>query len=275
MSERKPISKTLRFEVFKRDSFTCQYCGLSAPAVVLHCDHIQPVAKEGDNDPLNLITSCIDCNLGKSDRLLSDDSAIQKRKGQLDELQERREQIEMMLEWRSGLKSLADDEVRIAIDAWDKCCNCTLFLSEDSRRTLGQQVKKYGLQSVLEAIDIAADKYLDFLNGTPTLKSLKLAFAKLPGICHLQSQPEWKRELYIIRGILRNRVDFKYNKDWQALQYMENAYNDGVPLEDMRQMALRATKWNDWLEELLNARKQAQRSQRYEMAASRPPSGLA
>ena len=27
MSKRKSISKKLRFEVFKRDSFTCQYCG--------------------------------------------------------------------------------------------------------------------------------------------------------------------------------------------------------------------------------------------------------
>ena len=29
--EREPISKKLRFEVFKRDSFTCQYCGSKAP----------------------------------------------------------------------------------------------------------------------------------------------------------------------------------------------------------------------------------------------------
>ena len=46
MAKRKPISKKLRFEVFKRDSFTCQYCGKSAPDVVLHIDHIKPV-KEG------------------------------------------------------------------------------------------------------------------------------------------------------------------------------------------------------------------------------------
>lgn len=26
MSERKPLSKNLRFEVFKRDSSTCQHC---------------------------------------------------------------------------------------------------------------------------------------------------------------------------------------------------------------------------------------------------------
>ncbi|OAM26482.1 MULTISPECIES: HNH endonuclease [Eikenella] len=34
-SKRKSITKKLRFEVLKRDSFTCQYCGKAAPDVVL------------------------------------------------------------------------------------------------------------------------------------------------------------------------------------------------------------------------------------------------
>ena len=40
---RQAISKKLRFEIFKRDSFTCQYCGSSAPEVLLHADHLKPV----------------------------------------------------------------------------------------------------------------------------------------------------------------------------------------------------------------------------------------
>lgn len=43
MAERKTISKKTRFEVFKRDSFTCQYCGRTAPDVILEIDHINPV----------------------------------------------------------------------------------------------------------------------------------------------------------------------------------------------------------------------------------------
>ena len=68
MAKRKPISKKLRFEVFKRDSFTCQYCGKSAPDVVLHVDHIKPVKEGGTNDITNLVTACADCNLGKGAR---------------------------------------------------------------------------------------------------------------------------------------------------------------------------------------------------------------
>lgn len=59
------LSKSLRFEVFKRDSFTCQYCGRSAPEVLLHADHIDPKANGGEDTILNLVTSCQDCNLGK------------------------------------------------------------------------------------------------------------------------------------------------------------------------------------------------------------------
>jgi len=58
MAEREQISKKLRFEVFKRDSFTCQYCGRKAPEIVLNCDHVTPVAEGGTTDILNLVTSC-------------------------------------------------------------------------------------------------------------------------------------------------------------------------------------------------------------------------
>lgn len=66
MSERKSISKKLRFEVFKRDNFICQYCGNKPPNVMLEIDHIKPVSKGGSNNINNLITSCFNCNRGKS-----------------------------------------------------------------------------------------------------------------------------------------------------------------------------------------------------------------
>lgn len=62
-----PISKRLRFEVLKRDSFTCQYCGKPSPAAILELDHINPRSKGGTDTIDNLITSCSICNIGKSD----------------------------------------------------------------------------------------------------------------------------------------------------------------------------------------------------------------
>lgn len=104
---RENLSKKGRFEVFKRDSFTCQYCGAKAPDVLLQVDHIVPVSKGGTNDILNLITSCQPCNAGKSDRELSDTSILDKQRQQLEDLQERREQIEMMINWQRELMHLS------------------------------------------------------------------------------------------------------------------------------------------------------------------------
>lgn len=64
-TERKPISKKLRFDVFKRDGFQCVYCGKTPPEITLEIDHIEPVSKGGDNDINNLVSSCFDCNRGK------------------------------------------------------------------------------------------------------------------------------------------------------------------------------------------------------------------
>ena len=63
---RKALSKKLRFEIFKRDGFVCQYCGAHPPSAVLHVDHIDPVKLGGTNHPDNLITACQACNQGKA-----------------------------------------------------------------------------------------------------------------------------------------------------------------------------------------------------------------
>lgn len=63
--ERVPISKRLRFEVFKRDSFECCYCGATPPGVLLECDHIEPVSAGGPTEIDNLVTACQACNRGK------------------------------------------------------------------------------------------------------------------------------------------------------------------------------------------------------------------
>lgn len=69
--ERKSIGAKARFEIFKRDRFTCQYCGGHPPNAVLRVDHIVAVANGGNNDPDNLVTACSVCNGGKGARSLN------------------------------------------------------------------------------------------------------------------------------------------------------------------------------------------------------------
>ena len=60
------VSKRTRFEVFKRDQFTCLYCGRRPPEVTLQVDHVTPRARGGGDELTNLVTACADCNLGKN-----------------------------------------------------------------------------------------------------------------------------------------------------------------------------------------------------------------
>lgn len=60
------VSKRLRFEILRRDGYTCRYCGAKAPDVTLRVDHVIPVALGGSDEPSNLVTACEPCNTGKT-----------------------------------------------------------------------------------------------------------------------------------------------------------------------------------------------------------------
>lgn len=66
---RKAISPGARWDILSRDGFRCRYCGSGSADTQLHIDHWVPVSKHGTNDPENLITSCVLCNLGKSGKM--------------------------------------------------------------------------------------------------------------------------------------------------------------------------------------------------------------
>jgi len=68
----------LRFSVFARDDFTCQYCGRSVPEVELEVDHKVPIAVSGvkrnyrdiSTNMKDYVTACKECNVGKRDAIL-------------------------------------------------------------------------------------------------------------------------------------------------------------------------------------------------------------
>lgn len=60
------VSRSLRFQILRRDNHSCRYCGGTAPSATLTVDHVVPVALGGTDDPTNLVTACQGCNAGKS-----------------------------------------------------------------------------------------------------------------------------------------------------------------------------------------------------------------
>lgn len=242
------IPKKIRFEVFKRDKFTCQYCGKSAPDVVLNCDHVHPKAKGGKDDILNLITSCFDCNQGKKDRLLSDDTAVAKQKAQLDLLQDRREQLEMMVEWHKGLRDLKEDEVATVAEYWAEGLGGHFIINDSGRKTLKKLITKFSIKAVLEAIDIALHQYITYSDNAPTRESVEVAWAKIGGICALrqsQNKVDMPR-LFYIRGILRKRLHYFDNT--RGLQLLKRCAELDASMDGLTEMAKSVPNWTRFRE---------------------------
>lgn len=253
--QRIAISKKLRFEVFKRDSFACVYCGASAPTVVLHVDHLKPVASGGDNDIMNLVTACFDCNAGKGARELSDQSALAKQRANLEDLNERRVQLEMLLEWRESLADLEDTRVKAVTDAIAAASAGERLVSEQGKLHVKRWLKKFSLAEVLDAVDASFASNLELgASDDVFVASWGKAFRAVPKIAGIKrasiDKPYLQDALYV-RGILRRRsengdLDEYYYGD--ALELIEKAFRHGATAESLKACAKTATVWDNFVQ---------------------------
>jgi hypothetical protein len=251
MTDRKTLSKKTRFEIFKRDSFTCQYCGKSAPDVILQVDHIMPVSKGGENEITNLITACYLCNQGKRDILLDDDAVIAKRKKQLDELQERREQIEMMYEWQSGLADLDSEQVGVVCKLFSELIS-GYSINENGQEYLKKVITKYGLSEVLESLRISTNQYLELRDGKTTPESVTKAYEYIEKICRNRKRIKEKpylADLYKASNIVRYKS--RYYNHWQVMNILEKAYRSGADADDLIFIAQQANSYSHWENSML------------------------
>lgn len=152
MAARKSISKKARFEIFKRDGFTCQYCGAHPPGVLLHIDHIHPVAKGGTNEDENLITSCEPCNLGKGAGLLADVPKSIKQKAI--ELGEIERQLAGYQAIQRARRERLDEESWEVAEIYMKHFGIKTILKVD-RQSIRSFIEKLGVVEVLSAMEKA------------------------------------------------------------------------------------------------------------------------
>lgn len=66
----RPRVKLTRREIFRRDNYTCQYCGRSS--ITLTVDHVTPRHLGGQHMWSNVVTACSPCNHQKGGRRLSE-----------------------------------------------------------------------------------------------------------------------------------------------------------------------------------------------------------
>jgi len=170
---RKAISNKLRFEIFKRDEFMCQYCGSHPPKAVLHVDHITPVKLGGDNNISNLITSCSICNSGKSATSLN--SIPKSLKDTAKAMKQKEAQI------KGYNKVMQEHIARVESDAW-RVANMLLHtfgeplnsINSNHFRSIKIFIERLGLYGCLESVEIMAIK---------NIRSEQKAFIYFCGIC--------------------------------------------------------------------------------------------
>lgn len=165
-----PVSTRTRFEVFKRDRFTCTYCGRTPPAVLLEVDHVLPRAAGGSDDVENLTTSCWDCNHGKAANLLEEGSAPTVTRQAVEDLEERIAQAKAYAEAMQTYRALEDQQLGEVNAAWAAAFGASTketatgtvwtllyaweqFPRDASIRTILRQLP---LLEVIEAVDVAA-----------------------------------------------------------------------------------------------------------------------
>ena len=249
MTERN-VSKKTRFEVFKRDAFACVYCGRGAPSVVLHCDHLDPLANDGGNEITNLVTSCGDCNLGKGATLLSDNSAVTKQRAALEEQNERRVQLQMLLEWRAELRAIDDQYLKALDDAVRNACGDKWRAAESSVIKMRGWLKKYPLAELLDAVDQSFSTYWKPSDDERAeRRSWGLAFSKIPAVLEITRatahDPHLRDALYV-RAILRNRGCLQPFENPIALAGIKFSLSRGIPLEKLKAEAKQATNWPEF-----------------------------
>ncbi|APT17173.1 HNH endonuclease [Staphylococcus epidermidis] len=241
MSKRKSLSNKIRFEVFKRDNFTCQYCGKSAPEVVLNVDHIEPISEGGTNDLFNLITSCFECNNGKRDKKLDDKSELEKQHNELVILNERKKQIEQMMEWKKELKSFEKTQAEILKEYIEDAL--VTQITNEGLKNINSWFKKYSFEELINATDIAIEQYVD--------KPNELIFSKIERIAYYTKYPVpdyVKRSRYVI-GILRNRG--LYFNENVVRELVKSWLEESLDIEDLILSAKTSKNWTEFKTDII------------------------
>lgn len=152
------MKKSLRFKVFERDNFTCQYCGEKPPNVILHCDHIFPKSKGGKEDEINLITSCIDCNLGKRDKIIKNPRSKKEIKKATEKIIESEKQLTEYYKFLRKKEKKHNKIIKDITDYWAELWNYEYTLNHRGKTSIKTFLKFLEPQEIKESMDIAMCK---------------------------------------------------------------------------------------------------------------------
>jgi transcriptional regulator with XRE-family HTH domain len=165
------------------------------------------------------------------------------------------QQLQTKMDAAEGLRS-------VLLEAVDRLCSYwevytpSWSVNENGRRTLHKWLRTYSLEELIHGMDVAATQYLRTdADGRITGDSWEIAFFKIQGVCRteraLKDEPDL-RELYYIRGILKNKCAGYFDKP-QALKNLRIARSWGISVNELNEIALQTQNWNHFIKLLSNA----------------------
>jgi len=169
-NKRKSISTRRRFEILKRDNFTCQYCSAKPPKVPLEIDHLIPVSKGGTNSSDNLITACFECNRGKSNIELTNVP-----EGLHTIMERKKVAISQYKQYQKVLKQerkIIEDELNMVIESFESMYEHDT-LSSSTFASIKKFIKQLGVDEVVDSMEITGGR----------IHNSRYAFKYFCGVC--------------------------------------------------------------------------------------------
>lgn len=245
------LSPSLRRIILERDEFTCTECGQQVPKVLLYIDMIlspeteDAFAGQPEEDKYTcLCESCYKQAHGHLQFKAATRTA------------ERRQQLEMMVEWRRENRCLASDANAYLIDYINGKIE-PYSLTKQGAQNVRKAIRKSNFTTALDAIDETFDHYVTYDKGEDINKaSVDEFLSKIGGYLYINSLPPVEKEMYHILNSCKSRFRWwdQQTAKGLVLNYIdalrEQGWSEDRILEDLKTELLRASNeqrnWSQW-----------------------------
>ena len=199
-----------------------------------------PVSKGGNNEDINLVTSCFECNRGKSDKKLGDISEIQKQYEELEIEIEKLNQVKHLLKIKNNSVKTTAKKISLVEDEIEEYTGSRLNIN--GKNIVRKLLNKYDLIFIIDTVKEAFSSF--YIKGDKS--NFEDCFSKLQKFLAVKSKPKIERDALYIRGILRNRISIKKSQ-YSELRKIIIDYLNVVDFDKVKEIA----KKEDTIEELV------------------------
>jgi hypothetical protein len=143
---------------------------------------------------------------------------------------------------------LDQDTVETAALHWGRIVENRVSLTAHGKDGVRKLIKQFGVDLVLRAMREAVDSYCERdEKGEYTKESIDHAYSKLRGVARVlrdSAERPYLKQLFYIRGILRNRLN--YVDDRLVISLMEECAQLNVDLDDLERIAKTTRNWSSF-----------------------------